>query len=100
MKTGDTKMTTIAKDIQDIKITLAGINEHLKSMNGQIITCTKHVNTNCPTNRKDIYDKVDTVKENVNKINNTLAQHKIIYAVAYTIMASVLVAVAVSAIGK
>lgn len=56
-------MTVISKDITAIKVALGKIEQHLSDMNGSLKTHSNHINDRCPDNRKDIYDKITSVRD-------------------------------------
>jgi len=47
-------MTKINEDINDIKISIARIEEHLKGINGSVERYNAHMRTTCPTLHKEI----------------------------------------------
>ena len=78
--------------VTNMMVSTGKIEQHLSDMNGKLVDVNEHKNKVCPENRKEIYSKIDKIKE-------LSIKNGVYIALAQTIVVGVIVALMTGHLG-
>jgi len=62
------KSNELLNHIIDLKTDVSAIKQHLKDMNGKLVTHNEQLNTSCPLKHKEVDKKIDLINKFITKV--------------------------------